>query len=57
MAFLQYTDGHGDGRMKYVTSYIKVSYMCLIYIYIYMCVYVRSYVHALCLYIYTFNKT
>ena len=29
MAYLQYTDGHGDGRMKYVTSYMNVSYMCL----------------------------
>ena len=31
MAYLQYTNGYGDGRMKYVTSYMNISYVCLIY--------------------------
>ena len=53
MAYLQYTDRGGDGRMKYVTSYMNVSYMCFIYI----SMYVSSYEHMPCVYIYTFNKT
>ena len=43
MTYLQYSDGQGDGRMKYVKYYMNVSYMCLKYV----CMYVRSYVHAL----------
>ena len=41
MVYLQYSDGQGDGRMKYINYFTNVSYMCLMYV----CVYVRSYVH------------
>ena len=46
MEYLQYTDGHGDDRLKYVISYMNFSYMCLIYIYTYIYISVCVYVSA-----------
>ena len=54
MTYLHYSDGQGDGRMKYVNYYMNVSCMCLIYVCTYVCMYVAMYMPYS--YIHTFKK-
>ena len=47
---LRYSDRQGDCRMKYINYYMNGSYMCLIYV----CMYIAMYMA--CGYIHTFKK-